>query len=62
MSDKRVFEGADPEISTMFRYLGLKHRAENPLNQEHYDIEEGHKALLDRAICDSAARFMNFDD
>jgi hypothetical protein len=69
MAEKGNFNRADPNLVKLFRYLGkqprslnlnqgLKHRSENPLNQEHYEIDGGLRHLLDRAICETGAKFM----
>lgn len=57
IADKSLFDEAEVELVTLYRYLGLRHRSMNPLMDEHYSINFKLKNLLDRAICESASGF-----
>lgn len=57
IADKSLFQDGEPELITLYRYLGLKYRSENPVSKEHYDLNVDLKNLLERAICDSGVRY-----
>ena len=62
IADKSLFDEGEPELITLYRYLGLKHRSLNPLREEHFDMNQDLRHLLSRAICDSCLRYFEIRD
>ena len=59
IADKSLFDSGEPELITLYRYLGLKYRSENPLLKENMDLTTDLQQLLDRGICDSGVRYFD---
>ena len=47
----------EPELIILYRYLGLKHRAMNPMREENQHLTPKLEIYLDKAICESCHRF-----
>lgn len=57
IQERHNFEKHEKEMTTLYRYLGVKYRISNPMSKDKVKVNKKLKNELDKAICEAAVDY-----